>query len=1046
MDAHVFSRRQAFCYRLLSILTAITMLFPALATPPPARAATGPQPGAVDPAANFLQWRNDEVFVTTPLLGDPQNTWYPYSRVYDASSDLTSLTLKEQVKHTAAADQHDAVAAAAGHILTPDHESVAQAYRNGSSVEVKVFGRPTASAMLANLAPRVTGSTDFLDIAAGDLDGKPAVDLDRRDEVVVAYAQPDAANMLPVQVAVLDFGDASEPAPAATAVTAATASAKLDASHIIAGPIKPLDNALAVATGDFDANGVQEIAVAYLVGPHKMNVDVFRYTVTVQGATVTRTLTRVGAGYVQISLEGFDWVATLSAVAGDFDGDGRAELALGTTHYVYYQDELIEAVRIFRFTGDATLTVTEAKTVVLKDGAWNGASGRVRLAAGLFKYDPANGWGSNRRQLAVAYTDSGTSVLLRTIEFGSDLTPQLNPAHSSYIDGPFWLAAGGFNGFKGDLTQELPTWSLTLMSWSPAYEWSLAIYQTAAGAAPVQKAWMYEYTLNAPASGARLALVAYDRDGDTVYLGAPVHFTVYNLVNADFILQEPPKHVYWDPVNKRVVNVSRYDGFNISLISQSGQQFTSDSTDTSSFAMGTSESASASATVGAGMNIGIAKASASVTTEAAATLGQDYSQNASTYNSQFGKRTVGFSGETNRDDFIVGRLQALDIWRYRVRGFASSTAQSFPFIDIVLPGPVDTISTQGGALNFDWYQPTHENGNILSYPALSADTVRPPDLGSFKLPDGTSVTALMYPPTGATMLFFDGNSGTNWLQFSEESGGGTTRSYSHTLSENASFKTSASVSAKAFGVTAAATASLGVELSQSNSWGNTATSNNLTSSSTEIKLSRPAGQSDQAYGFYPLIYVTTDGTIKATYAVSPLASDWGKEFWLRNYSLPDLALNLPRRLIPTSTNGVWVPSLASSRKAIRGFFVRKYDPNPVTGAYDQIAGAVRDGAVVRLETRVYNYSVGMGVPAGGRACFSYATFDPTTYQEGASRTQIGCATLPALNPQAMATASVVWNTAGLSGAGANLEQQYRIYVNLTAPTGVTEHYPPETDT
>jgi len=79
---------------------------------------------------------------------------------------------------------------------------------------------------------RLPGTTDFFDIAADDLDGL-AWNWERRDEVVVAYAQAEATNLLPVQIAVLDFISASEEAPTALAVT--TASTALPSMGLASG-------------------------------------------------------------------------------------------------------------------------------------------------------------------------------------------------------------------------------------------------------------------------------------------------------------------------------------------------------------------------------------------------------------------------------------------------------------------------------------------------------------------------------------------------------------------------------------------------------------------------------------------------------------------------------------------------------------------------------------------------------------------------------------------------------------------------------------------
>ncbi len=1052
MNSPLFSTPRTCWNRLLTLVIIIGMLCPVLAAPP-AVSAQSARPGAADPAANFYEWRDDEIFVTTPLLSDFNAT---FSRIFEAGSDLMTIQLKEEVKHALPADQHDATAAAAGHFLSPDNESIAEAYRNGSNVEVRLFKEPDAGATLPNLAARVEYITDFFDIAAGDLDGFPrSATYERRDEVVVVYALPAVAgspNLLPLQVAVLDFARASLDSPGAPVVTTATAPDMKLAVASASYPIASLDNELAVATGDFDGNGLDEIAVAYLAGPQTLKLEVFRYSGTRQpSGAVVFSLAHVGGGSVQLT--GKTFIATLSLAAGDFNGDDRDELAVGTADYVAATGGLDVNVRMFQFTGVTDLTVSQVREVLLRSGSELGATGRVQIAAGLFKFAPAQGWSLSRRQLAVAYEDGtsgGVRLLVRTIEFANDLTATVNAAWSLAANpAPFWLTAGGFKGRINPNDQD-PSWSLALLKWEASKLWTLSFYQTAAGAAPVRKLFMQEPTSKAPTPGARLALVATDHDGDTVYLGAPVHFTVENLVSTDFILQEPPKHAYWDPIAKEVKNVSRYDDFAITLERQTGTQLSSTNTDTADYAIGGSVTASAGATIGGNYNIGIAKASAEVTTEVTATVGYDYDRHASTYNTGLARRTVGFTGKTDRDDFIVGRIQTLDIWRYRIYGLPPDPGQpitpTYPFMDIVLPGPWNSLATRSGGLNFDWYQPTHENGNVLSYPVYnSATTANPPDLGSCTISDGTptgqiEVTGLMYPPT---MLFYDGTSGSESLEFSTESGGGTARSYSHKLTANASVRQSATAKAEAFGASVGASASLEVELHGNASWGNAKTSDNVTSESTGITLNRVAGFSDKAYAIFPLIYTTDDGTIKATYAVNLLGSAFGRDWWAENYGQqPDLALNLPKRIVPGQGDGVWIPNTGVNRKEIRGFFVRSNAPDPVTGERLDISGAVKDGAVVRLETRVYNYSVGMDVPVrGGQACFSKVAFDPVTRQESGSRTPIGCTNLPDLSSQQMITASVPWDTTDQSGVAS---QTYRIYVNLVAPAGITEKYPAET--
>ncbi len=1042
----LFKGRALHPYVLLFVF-GICMFCIMLAAPLPA-GAQAERPGAVDPAENYARWPDDEIFVMTPLLPEGGA---PYSRIYEAASDLSSLALKEEVQHIDAADQHDAVAAAQGHFLTPERDSVALAYRNATNLDIRFYGHPAASYTLQNLAPRFAGSTDFYAIASGDLDGIPSAEAERadnRDELVVAYAQPQSAmGLLPLQVAVLDFRAATAETP--TPVSSATASTTGSpvATNVTNAKPYPPNNVVTVATGDFDGNGLQEIAVAYVVAPDTLYIDVFRYTVTrnpATGVVVSRSLSVVGKSSVKLDTSGS--FAALSAAAGDFDGDGRADLAIATSYYYSPLNRRDVNVRIFRFTGDAFLSVTPVRNIILRTGAIDGATGRVELTAGLFKFgaNPADGWTANRRQLAVAYRTVPGVVEVRTIELQTDLLATVNPPWQlpgQDPNGGFRIAAGGF---RGALRPSDPTWSLALATWQGT-NWYLSVFQTAPGAAPVRQSFVESTTTFAATLGSQLALSAVDSDGDTVYLGAPVHFTIEKLISADFILQEPPKHAYWD--GKKIENISRFDNFNVSLLSKTGQQTSSDTRDKASWAVGGSVKASASATAKAGGDIGVAKAEVSVTTAVSATIGYDYQNARGSYEKSYKTREVSFGGKTERDDIIVAREQTMDIWRYRVYGLPTETPGVYPHFDIVLPGPFGEVAmnTKGGGLDYDWYQPIHENGNILSYPRRfkitggdNPNIVTPPDMGAFAA-NGTVVSEFMYPPSE---WITGGSSGELPLTFTQAGETGAEYSSSHTLSANASISQSASVTAEAFGSGLTATGELGVEMHGNYSWGNNATSSYLTSKTTGIYLNQTPGASIYAYAFYPLIYTTTDGTIKAMFAVDPTRSSYGQTFWRDTYKLPDLALNLPARFYTVQDDN-WQVNTFPSRKQMRGFFVRTSLINPVTNEYDHIPGDVKDGATVRLETRVYNYSVGdyATTPYGAQACFYKIRFDDANRVEldllSDPANKIGCYALPQIPSQEMVTAWVEWDTTGASGGNV---QEYRIYVRLDPDNLVTETY------
>ena len=171
-----------------------------------------------------------------------------------------------------------------------------------------------------------------------------------------------------MQLTVLDVRGATVGNPVTTTVTTAFTLAGPSASAIAYPKPYPPHNVVAVATGDFDANHLQEIAVVYVYAPDTLNIDLFRYIADRKPDTgvVTTSLTVVGKGSVKLDLNSS--LASLSAAAGDFDGDGRAELAVGTSHYISAANRRDVNLRLFRIAGDASLTITQVQNLALRTG------------------------------------------------------------------------------------------------------------------------------------------------------------------------------------------------------------------------------------------------------------------------------------------------------------------------------------------------------------------------------------------------------------------------------------------------------------------------------------------------------------------------------------------------------------------------------------------------------------------------------------------------------------------------------------------------------
>ena len=641
------------------------------------------------------------------------------------------------------------------------------------------------------------------------------------------------------------------------------------------------------------------------------------------------------------------------------------------------------------------------------------------------------------------------------------------------VRGKFDLTAGGL-AVNSNLNT--PLWSLAVAQLrttpkedAPGHDYDLTVTTfglSSTGLAQASATTLYEQNVYGHSdqygtdadNQIRPALQAYDYRARTVFLGAPLRITFNDLISTDFVLEEPPKHAYWDEAQGKLQVVSRVPGIAVSMTNKEGVTFSGMSTDTSAHSEGSSDAASASLSAGGGfLSLSEVKASVEVTSKES----YNYDTNKSSYDRNYSSRSLSEAESTDNDDFISGRMQTMDIWRYRVLGVAG-TVDGKPvntFYDVLLPGP--TSDFHGSGLDFGWYQPRHENGNILSYPSPSSDdpsspsTFSPPDLGSYEIPcpqpgdptckNGTlTKSGAMIP---ATEEFISGTSGFIGLDYSNNTGSGNTISYQHKTGTSTDVKVGYSAKASIFGATLETKGGYEHNFNSNDSWGNAQTSDTTTTSDTGIKIARSEIDASQAYEFFPTVYTTLDGTIKVAHAVDPLGSAAGKPFWAGLYGgKPDPALNLPLRFV-RELKGLyltWVPNALISRKQMRGFFVMSANPNPVSGEYDILALAPVDGDKVRLSAQVYNYSTAKSF-TDCLVQFYKIKLDPDTDREIGPR-QLIETTLISLLPRATAPAQIIWDTKGSGGPNG---QAYRIYVDLNyaaAKAGakpIDELYPPE---
>jgi hypothetical protein len=1060
----------------------------------PVSAQTGPHPGATDPLGKPSRYH---LFPSHDLWAPGVVAGNGFPLADDTYFHDPNLQLFNQAPVTHAGDMADpnampAIFAAAGRVTRPDYDQVVYARRNGSDVRVMIVAHdqgqaPAVSYDLPNLASRIVNSptygftTDLISIAVADQDKVQDQAGHNHDEVVVAYASPAGNNQLAVNVAVLDYtASTADATKQPVAVITATASNLIDAD-INAGLSQVLltDNLLSVAIGDFDGNGLNEIVVVYVQNNTTAIIAAFRYTRTGQN----RALQQVTALSEAVSSYGPTnaYVGSISAAAGDFNGDDIDELV------VAYGDWFVTgpagfAVPYFRtYQSDKNLNLTredETPNPLLFNFQLGNVEAypRVGVLAGLFQFNPTAGFDIGRRQIALGVNGADGSLNVQTYSISTDLqtaTGLITTTTQIAGGGARWSLAAG--KFRGNADPEEVIWDLAYMAVTSG-QVTVGTLDGQTGAAGPSTTAPFILPSGAGLSTLRMPLAAYDYSGQSFYLGASVHFQVESAVRTDYVLQEPPKHSYYDGVPNaannnnptyQIVTVSRYDDFNINLTDSEGTTFASQSTDKADWTIGGSESVAASATFGEDSSLDLVGVSDETTVAVSETASYDYNDHKESYDAQYGSRTITFQGKTDHDDYLGGRLQMIDVWRYRMYGLAATDQNGNPtngFYDIVLPGP--TQSFAGGGTSFaDWYQPTYENGNILSYPAVLGsnpnDPFLPDDLGGYTVTNGVTTMLVTQPLIAASLQAFGGTSGSFALAFADTTGSGNSRSYSNSLGVNADVDVSNKVSADFLGDEGGASIDVSVAFNTAMSWGSVTTSDQTTNTSTGITLNKRAGSAAQGYVFYPVFYITEDGTLKAAHAVNVLGDSIGQSFWAGVYGAKsDPAVNLPVRFVPVyggSNNNLigWQPNQLSSRKQIRGFFLTNTTPNTVTNQYDPLAYAPIAGDLVRVDARVYNYSTGQpftNLSVQFQAIPYDATSDTETSFDSCpggltltnqGRCIVGQTTIPSLQPLQMTNAVVTWNTTGFGPSPQLPSQMYRIYVVLDPNDTIDEIYESE---
>ncbi|MGH8896342.1 MAG: hypothetical protein ACRDZ4_04790, partial [Egibacteraceae bacterium] len=763
--------------------------------------ATGPQPGATDPLdgpRGYALFRDDELFMSFSAASDGDNLRFGTLVPIDQFGSY-DFNLKQVVEPWST--QSHQFFAARGRPLQPDRDHVVVAQRSGASDvllqffqrdQVQTYTLPNAAFAARALAP----SSDFLDVAVGDLDWLPDSAGEYHDEVVVCWVTLSGGSLFP-NIAVLDY---TSPAANATpvAITKASASHFVASSQLTASLLKPDDNVVSIAIGDFDGDGRNEIAHAVLENSGSLWLTIFRYTNDGAG---NRSL-QAGSPFQIGPPGGWLFMATVDLAAADVDGDAanQDELLLGNV--IWQNFNYRSQLSVYQANANLQLSQRVATDVAIDTVPSDTLDGRTRiqLVPGLFTYNPGAGFDFLRREVWV-FRNTGSpslgTVTGQLYTVSSPATPP--PAPSSWTialtqtddcngsntqsTGQRWAATAG--GLRYNSNTSDPRWWVNVQAIANSGDPSLPTFYAGyvinpflngcSADAPFQATYPFDPT-------ARPAIAAYDSDGDSTILGPAVHIEAADLFRTDYVLQEPPKHTYWDGTT--VQTVTRLDSFFVSVDEDLAHTYDFSKKATSGSNIGVSTELSAIFTAEEGKDAGIVQADATEKAHISGRLSYGYDRKKSSVDSQFASATQTIQGKAAASDWLQGLTQTYDIWRYRIYGTSfTDTVSGQPangFYEVTIPGPVLPFS--GDPANWDWYQPIYENGNILSYP----QQLNPPlDVGTFDITAPVQVSGVPGILSSASLRYTDSSSESSTLAYDGTATASSTLTYSNSLKGSA---------------------------------------------------------------------------------------------------------------------------------------------------------------------------------------------------------------------------------------------------------------------
>lgn len=269
------------------------------------------------------------------------------------------------------------------------------------------------------------------------------------------------------------------------------------------------------------------------------------------------------------------------------------------------------------------------------------------------------------------------------------------------------------------------------------------------------------------------------------------------------------------------------------------------------------------------------------------------------------------------DDQLFALIQDYDFYEYAIDSSGITIGNIVAMIRTGTPLITWTLSKLNDAAG---YLPTHEPGNILSYPSLA----------DFDIYNGV-IERVYTAPSGYTFA------------------GGAGNTVTHSVKHETFMSNSASES-MSFGASIGATVGYkGVQVAVEGNYGQNSLNTHSSQVSKDVSFTYTMDRAldpnytDASYTIYPIVYWGDNGALNLDYAVEPsIANQGGTTFWSDRYAnKPDLSLILPWKYEPEK--GQNLGNTADRRRQCKSILLNKEEFVP--------------GETVKITAIIQNYSL-----------------------------------------------------------------------------------------